>query len=87
MERGDNRLRGGRAGTWATAAVLTGLLGLAGFVAGYVWRELGDVALGLHGWLALGLGVGATAGLGVGLMMLLYHSHRHGYDDRAGRDD
>lgn len=87
MASGDGSGRTGGAGTWLTAAVLLGLLVMAGLVAGYVWRELGDVTLGLHGWLALGLGVGATAGLGVGLMMLLYYSHRHGYDERAGRDD
>lgn len=68
-------------------AVLLSLLVAAVLFAWFVWRELGDVALSLHGWLALGLGVTVTLGLGVGLMMLIYHSHKRGYDERAGRDD
>lgn len=74
-------------GTLVAVGVLAGLLAAAVLFAWSVWRELGDVALGLHGWLALGLGVTATLGLGVGLMLLVYHSHKRGYDERAGRDD
>jgi hypothetical protein len=77
----------GAGGTLLVAGVLAALLAAAVLFAWYVWRELGEVELGLHGWLALALGVVATAGLGVGLMMLVYHSHRRGYDERAGRDD
>ena len=65
---------------------LLGLLAGAGGFAWYVWRELGDVEISLHGWLALGGGIAATLGLGIGLMWLVYFSHRRGYDDEAGRD-
>lgn len=52
----------------------------------YLWwalTELGDVALGLNGWLAMGLGIVATLALGLGLMRLVYLSNRRGYDARA----
>jgi len=50
-----------------------------------VWAlsELGDVELGLNGWLALAAGVIATLALGLGLMRLVYLSNRRGYDERA----
>jgi hypothetical protein len=69
--------------------VWTGLLLAAGGVALHLWLELGDVSLGVHGWLALGLGVGVSLILGVGLMMLVFRSARRGYDDDVvgGRDD
>lgn len=62
------------------------LLAASGAVALWVWRELSDVALDLHGWLALAGGVAATLVLGVGLMTLVYQSHRRGFDERAGHD-
>ncbi len=86
MDDGRDR-PAGAGGTLLVVAVLGGFLAAAVLFAWYVWSELGEVELGLHGWLALALGVAATAGLGVGLMMLVYHSHRRGYDERAGRDD
>jgi hypothetical protein len=73
-------------GTAALVAVLLGLLAAAAGVALWGWRQLADVEMGMHGWIALGLGVVATLGLGIGLMWLVYYSHRHGYDDEAGRD-
>lgn len=66
--------------------VLLALLATSLGVALWVWQELGPVALGLHGWLALGGGVTATLLLGVGLMVLVYQSHRRGFDERAGRE-
>lgn len=74
-------------GVLTTLAVMVVLLATASAFSWRVWSELREVELGIHGWLALGLGVGATLILGVGLMALVYHSHRHGYDDRAGRDE
>jgi hypothetical protein len=67
--------------TTLLVVVWTGLLVAACAVALHLWLELGDVSLGVHGWLALGLGVGASLILGVGLMMLVFRSARRGYDD------
>ena len=75
-----------RGGLYLVAAALGLLLTLSLAVTVTVWRALADIELGLHGILALLLGVAATLGLGIGLMRLVYHSHRHGYDDRAGYD-
>lgn len=66
--------------------VLAGLLGATGWVAWWVWQELGGVAIGLHGWIALSLGVGATILLGVVLVTLMHQSAKRGFDDEAGRD-
>jgi hypothetical protein len=65
---------------------LLALLALSTAVALWVWRELGEVAIELEGWLALAGGAAATLLLGVGLMVLVYQSHRRGFDDRAGRE-
>ena len=71
-----------------TAILLTllGFLAAAVGLAWYIWRELGDVAMGTHGWIALALGTGAALALGGGLMWLVYFSHRRGYDDEVGGD-
>lgn len=66
--------------------ILLALLVVSAAVALWVWNELADVALDLHGWLALAGGVVATFLLGVGLMTLVYQSHRRGFDERAGHD-
>ena len=55
-------------------------------VAWYVWRELGDIEIGLHGWIALTIGAVHTLKLGMLLMWLVYYSHHKGYDDEAGHD-
>lgn len=65
---------------------LLALLAASATVALWVWNELADVTLDLHGWLALAGGVAATLVLGVGLMVLVYQSHRRGFDERAGHD-
>ena len=67
-------------------SALLGLLAAAAGFAWYVWHELGDVEIGMHGYIALGSGVAATLALGVGLMWLVYYSHRSGFDDEVGRD-
>lgn len=87
MAQGHRRDDSGHAGTWLTLSVLAALLIASLLVALYLWRTLGEVTLSMQGWLALGLGVVVTAALGIGLMSLLYFGHRHGYDERAGRDD
>ena len=50
----------------------------------YVWQEMGVVALGFHGWLAVGLGSVVSILLGAGLMWLSFYSSRAGYDEKAG---
>ena len=60
---------------------LLAMLGLAIGAAGYIWWELREVELGVHGTLALIIGVLVSVGLGVGLMCLLFYSARHGHDD------
>lgn len=46
-----------------------------------VWLDLGDVALGTKGWVALIGGAVLTLALGGGLMALVFYSSRHGHDD------
>ena len=69
-----------------TIFVLFALLISSAAVAWYVWTEIGDVEIGLHGQIALLAGASATFLLGVGLMWLVYYSHHKGYDDEAGHD-
>lgn len=66
--------------------VLGGLLALAAGSAWHVWQEFAGTEIPFHGMVALLLGVGAALLLGMGLMALVFFSHRHGYDDEAGRD-
>lgn len=66
----------------ALIATLIAFLALAGLMAWWVWRELGDVAMSGHGYAALILGVVISFGLGAGLMFLVFYSSRRGYDDR-----
>jgi hypothetical protein len=51
----------------------------------YVWRELGDVEIVIHGYPSGGIGVAVTLALGVGLMWLVYCSRRRDCNDKAGR--
>jgi len=53
-------------------------------VAVYLWLSLGDVDVGVAGYVALIAGGLGTLGLGVGLMSLVFYSHRAGFDERAG---
>lgn len=50
----------------------------------YVWQEMGVIALGFHGWLAVSLGSLGSIILGAGLMWLTFYSHRAGYDEKSG---
>lgn len=63
-------------------AVLGGLLAFAAAVSGYMWWQLRDVALGVHGTVALVGGIVFTAAAAIVLMGLVFYSQRHGYDDR-----
>ena len=53
----------------------------------YVWQQMGDIALGFHGWVAVGLGSAGSIILGGGLMWLTFYSHRAGYDEKAATYD
>ena len=53
----------------------------------FVWVDIGYVALGFHGWLAIILGTIGILGLGAGLMWLSFYSHRHGIDEQAADHD
>jgi hypothetical protein len=70
-----------------TLIVLLGLLMLAGLTGWWAWRTIGDVEIGVHGWIALGLGAGLTFLVGAGLMALMFFSERRGYDERAHEAD
>jgi hypothetical protein len=94
LERMDGR-RGSRSlggsppmsgGTWLAVLILLALLGVSAAVAWWVWTEMADVAIGMHGYIALGLGVAATLALGIGLMTLVWKSHKSGHDEEVGRE-
>jgi hypothetical protein len=66
-------------------AAVAGLMALSMIgVAVYLWLSLGDVEMGVSGYLAMIGGGLATLGLGAGLMALVFYSHRKGFDERAG---
>lgn len=52
----------------------------------YVWEKMGQVELGLHGWVALIAGAFGTIVLGCGLMALSFYSSRSGHDEDAWTD-
>ena len=52
----------------------------------YVWEKMGQVELGVHGWVALIAGAFGTIVLGCGLMALSFYSSRSGHDEDAWND-
>ena len=70
------------------SALLFGVtvLGLVVAASWVVWRELGQIDLGFHGWIALTLGSVAMVSLGGGLMWLSFYSSRSGHDSAAHYD-
>jgi hypothetical protein len=70
------------------SALLFGVtvLGLVVAASWVVWRELGQINLGFHGWVALILGSVAMVALGGGLMWLSFYSSRSGHDSAAHYD-
>jgi hypothetical protein len=68
----------------AVIATFLALLAATVLVAVWVWQQLGDTVIGLHGIIALVLGISFTVLLAAGLMVLVFFSHRHGYDDEVG---
>ena len=51
-----------------------------------VWYQMGQIALGLHGWIALIAGSVGMVVLGGGLMALSFYSARSGHDEAAWQD-
>ncbi|MDC3295233.1 hypothetical protein OAU79_00980 [bacterium] len=70
------------------SALLFGVtvLGLVVAASWVVWRELGQIDLGFHGWVALILGSVAMVALGGGLMWLSFYSSRSGHDSATHYD-
>jgi hypothetical protein len=67
--------------------ILVGVLLVCAGFAYWAWQELGEVEIGMHGWIALGLGAALTFLIGAGLMALMFFSARRGYDERAHQAD
>jgi hypothetical protein len=57
--------------------IATALWGLS------AWNVSSGVAMGKHGWIALGLGTFFSLLVGCGLMALMFFSSRSGHDDAA----
>jgi hypothetical protein len=72
--------------TAAIVLVWLALLAATSAVAWWVWLELGDVSIGLHGWIALVAGAVGTLLVGGVLILLMHISSRRGFDEEAGRD-
>jgi hypothetical protein len=76
----DTRLGRGQV---ALLVALVAILILTVVWAAAVWTQSGDVAMGWHGWIALGLGTFFSLVIGCGLMALMFFSSRSGHDDAA----
>ncbi|CAM5340097.1 putative protein OS=Afipia felis OX=1035 GN=NCTC12722_01344 PE=4 SV=1 [Afipia felis] len=76
-------MRSSNLGRILVVLVLAALLGVTGVWAVTVWNASGDVAMGKHGWIALGLGTFFSLVIGCGLMALMFFSSRSGHDDAA----
>ena len=59
------------------------LIALSSYV---VWYQMGHIALGLHGWIALIAGSVGMVVLGGGLTALSFYSSRSGHDEAAWQD-
>jgi hypothetical protein len=73
-------------GTWLAIFIILSLVIITGVVGWWVWSQVRDVQIGMHGWIALILGITVTSLLGFGLMALVWRSDREGYDERAGHE-
>ena len=82
----DKTVKPRKRGTgYAVLFALTSLIVIA--VASYVvWHRMGQIELGLHGWIALIAGSVGMVVLGGGLMALSFYSSRSGHDEAAWQD-
>jgi len=79
----DRKIFGIGLGQAILIGVLLLLLILTGIWATSVWNASGGVAIGRHGWIALGLGTFFSLLIGCGLMALMFFSSRSGHDEAA----
>ena len=73
-------------GTIALVVVLLGLLIAATLFAVRSWTSVEGPPMPEVGYIAMTIGVVFSLIIGIALMTLLFYSSRHGYDERASRD-
>ena len=73
-------------GTIVLVVVLLGLLIAATLFAVRSWTSVEGPPMPEVGYVAMTIGVVFSLIIGVALMTLLFYSSRHGYDERASRD-
>jgi len=73
-------------GTIVLVVVLLGLLIAATLFAVRSWTSVEGPPMPEVGYVAMTIGVVFSLIIGVELMTLLFYSSRHGYDERASRD-
>lgn len=71
--------------SWIAAGIAAVVVVVLVVVGAGNWEQLGDVGIGLNGWIALVLGIVVTMAVGVGLMALIFISSRRGYDEPPGK--
>ena len=72
---------------WLVTTLLLALLAVAAWGSWVLWFQLEDVAIGMHGQIALALGGAFSLIITIFFMVLIYVSRKHGFDDAAGRND
>jgi len=77
---------GARIGVAALFVTLFGILAMSVWYATRAWIWVDGPPLPTQGYVAMISGVVFSVALGCGLMVLIFYSSRHGYDDRANRD-
>jgi|GEM_PF-347070 len=73
-------------GTIVLAVALLGILAVASWYAARAWTAVQGPPMPSNGYVAMTLGVVFSLLVGCGLMALLFYSSRHGYDERAARE-
>jgi len=74
-------------GTIVLVVVLLGLLIAATLFAVRSWTSVEGPPMPEVGYVAMTIGVVFSLIIGVALMTLVFYSSRHGYDERASRDN
>jgi hypothetical protein len=67
--------------SWIAAGIAAAVVAALVVVSVGNWERIGDVGIGLNGWIALVLGIVVTMAVGIGLMALIFISNRRGYDE------
>jgi hypothetical protein len=71
--------------SWIAAGIAVAVVVALVVVSVGNWERIGDVGIGLNGWIALLLGIVVTMAVGIGLMALIFISSRRGYDEPPGK--